>query len=636
MDYKPSIDGMRPRRDAPGAPPVPNNTVPSLNIAPTETVGQGGTGSSSEALLADMKRPGNQPINSDRSAPDPALPHRNRFMRLLSGYWHHKLWTLPLTLLVVAAALLAVPASRYPILAQAGMKRQYNVTVTDSKTDTPVSGAEVAIDGKTAETDSAGRANLTAGVGKHVMAIRKKYYQDASVDVFVGIKTAHNVMAVQVVATGRQVPLVILDKITGKGVAEASIKVLDTETKTDAKGMATVVLPTKEATQPATVTADGYNETNVNLQVTDKVVAANTFTLTPAGRIYFLSNQSGNIDVVSANLDGTGRKTVLAGTGNEDPNNTFLLASRDWTNLALLSKRDDSKDPKLYLITAKDGKLTTIDSDASQITLVGWSDHVFVYQAYRYNIKSWQAGQSVLKSYDADSNKLATIDQSSAAGTEPQYIHQSLAFVNIVGSRVVYGFAWDDVYGNYAPNNLGGQKNDIMSANVNGSNKQTLREIPITNGITYSYMTSVLSKPQVLYIQTSAGAQPAVYYTYQYSNNSVTQSDILTDSTYQHAQASYTTYLISPTDKASFWDQPRDGKNTLFAGDYAGGNGKQIGQPDAYSPYGWYTDDYLLVQKGDSELYIMPAAGGAPLKLSDYYKPPHSSLYGYGGGYGGL
>ena len=31
--------------------------------------------------------------------------------------------------------------------------------------------------------------------------------------------------------------------------------------------------------------------------------------------------------------------------------------------------------------------------------------------------------------------------------------------------------------------------------------------------------------------------------------------------------------------------------------------------------YGWYSDDYLLVSKGASELYIMPVTGGQPLKV---------------------
>ena len=75
--------------------------------------------------------------------------------------------------------------------------------------------------------------------------------------------------------------------------------------------------------------------------------------------------------------------------------------------------------------------------------------------------------------------------------------------------------------------------------------------------------------------------------------------------------------------------------NTLFIGDSSGGSGKQIATLSDYDTYGWYTDDYLLVSKNGSELYIMPVSGGTPIKISDYNKPAQN-FNGYGGGYGGL
>jgi len=79
--------------------------------------------------------------------------------------------------------------------------------------------------------------------------------------------------------------------------------------------------------------------------VTTDKVAANQFKLAPVGKVFFLSNAGGKIDVVSTNLDGTDRKVVLAGTGKEDRNNTVLLASSDWKYLALLSLRDGGNNP---------------------------------------------------------------------------------------------------------------------------------------------------------------------------------------------------------------------------------------------------------------------------------------------------
>ena len=100
----------------------------------------------------------------------------------------------------------------------------------------------------------------------------------------------------------------------------------------------------------------------------------------------------------------------------------------------------------------------------------------------------------------------------------------------------------------------------------------------------------------------------------------------------------YPTYLLSPNSLHTFWYEPRDGKNTLFTGTPNGEAGKEIASLSEYVPYGWYSDDYLLVSKNSSELYILPATGagetGQVLKISDYHKPAVSFL-GYGGGYGG-
>jgi hypothetical protein len=80
---------------------------------------------------------------------------------------------------------------------------------------------------------------------------------------------------------------------------------------------------------------------------------------------------------------------------------------------------------------------------------------------------------------------------------------------------------------------------------------------------------------------------------------------------------------------------PTDGKYNLFVGNQLGDDKKSVGTLGDYNTYGWYTDNYLLVSKSSSELYIMPKNGGAALKISDYFKPSQY-FSGYGGGYGGI
>lgn len=570
---------------------------------------------------------------SGKPLPEKKKAGGNPIARFFGGYWRRGWWTIPLTLLVIVGIVASVPQSRYPILAEF-MKRSFAITLTDSKTNTPVSGATVSLDGMTATTDSAGKVSFTARVGKRTLSVSKKYYQSTNVNVFVGISTQHNALSLALLATGRQVPIKVIDKISGQPVANALVSVLDTQARTDANGMLTIVLPTASPTQTVTISADGYSDLNGTVEITSDTVPANTFSLVAAGHVYFLSNLSGKLDVVATNLDGSDRKTVLAGTGSEDASNTVLLASRDWQFLALLSKRAGGSHAQLYLINTSSNQVTTMDSTAATFTLVGWSDHTFVYQALNDGVSAWQPGQTTLKSFNADTSKVVTIDQTDASGASGNYIYQNLSFVNLVSDRVVYGLAWSAYYGN-SNLDVGGKNNSIMSASVDGSNKKDLKDITLPTATTYTSLNAVLSKPNVLYIQSAVQSQPAVYYSYQYQNNTASQSSTITDATYNQAQQGYTTYLVSPTGKSTFWSQPRDGKNTLFTGDYYGNNAVQIASLSDYAPYGWFTDNYVLVQKGGSELYIIPVTGGTPLKISDYYKPSYS-YYGYGGGYGGL
>lgn len=577
--------------------------------------------------------------DGDSVMPDKQTPEASKgpgkFKRFFIGYWRRRRWTLALTVLALIGVLFVIPTTRYPLLAL-WVTQSYEIHVVDSKTNTPVSGAKVTLDGKTATTNNTGYAVLKSKVGKRTAAVSKQYYQSSSVSVFVGVSAGKNQANIHLDATGRQVPVKVVNKVTGKPISDAEIKVLNTDAKTDDSGVATIVLPTGAATRDATISADGYNNLATKVSVSSSAVSANTFALTPSGRVYFLSNLSGNIDVVSTNLDGSGRKTVVTGTGNEDPNTTVLLASKDWQYLTLLAKRDNAQNGKLFLFNTSNNQLTTIDGGSQDyINPVGWTDHTFVYTLVDNGVLSGGNGQTYLKSYNADSGKTTTIDQTSSGqsqvstqtGTQTNNVSQAIPFVNLVGSKVVYGLTWSSNPGTISTNN----DNEILSANLDGSDKANLKSIAIPQNTYSTFMSALISKPGSLQIQSSVGAQlPNVYYVYNANNNSVTQTNTISDSTYGQEEQDQITYLASPSGNQTFWAEQRDGKNTLFVGDGDGNNSNQIASLSDYTTYGWYSDKYLLVEKGGSELYIMPAGGGQALKISDYYKPPHN-YYGYGG-----
>jgi archaellum component FlaG (FlaF/FlaG flagellin family) len=299
-----------------------------------------------------------------------------KLKKFAHAYWARKKWTIPVSVVALLVLLLGVPFTRYPILGLA-LKKDVPVIVSDSVTGQPVTDASVSVGGLKTKTDNKGHAVVHLKVGKHLVSITKKYYKDYNREVFVGIMGQPEVRAGPV-ATGRQVPITVTDYITGKPLENAVIAASGSSAKTDKQGKATLVLSAKGTTAKATIKLTGYNDNSVSVLITARAITTNQFKLTPAGKLYFLSNLSGKIDVVKTDLDGKNRKTVLAGTGSEDTFSTSLLASRDWKYLALLSKRDGKQG--VYLINTTNDQTTNIDggSDAESITLVSWSNITYV------------------------------------------------------------------------------------------------------------------------------------------------------------------------------------------------------------------------------------------------------------------
>ena len=563
-------------------------------------------------------------------------PGESKWSRFKSWYKANNKLSVPLSIIVLLVLLLIIPQTRYAV-AGTVYKKNYTISVTDSVTNTPISGATISSGSISAQTGGDGRATLHMSVGKHNLSISKTYYDSQNLSVTVALLSQKTTPGVSFVANGRQVKITVTNTFTHQPLANADIKFADTDTKTDATGNALGIVPESTKSAKATLSLDGYNSANVNVQASDSQIEQNSFTLTPTGKIYFLSKLSGNIDVVKTDLDGKNRKTVLAGTGDEQDSNTVLLASRDWKYLALLSKRDNSN-PKLYLIDTSNDKVTTIDQGKATFTPVGWDEHYFVYQVDRSGILDWQSGASTLKSFNADSGQIIPMDSTAGMGTgnskfareNYDYYYQGNNNFYIINHRLIYSKSWSWSYSNDSL--VKNQSNTINSIGVDGSSPQTL--------LSYSYsdfLNSFLNDPQTIYYQLQASKEK--YYTFK---NGAVQLDSSIKNAYLKYQDTYDThtYLLSPNGQSVFWYDPRDGKNSLLLGEAGSAqNSTTIWRSADYTPYGWYTNDYVLISKNSSELYILPKSGVKgdikPYKITDYHKPDHN-FYGYGGGYGGI
>jgi hypothetical protein len=587
--------------------------------------------------MAEEEKPENVNPEPAAEAEKPAEQHKpttdSRIERFRAWYLERKKWTIPASAVLLILILAGVPWIRYNSVGLVH-KRNLDVKVVDSSAGTPVSGATVSVGSISAETGATGVATLHGvKVGHQKVTISKKYYQSMTVDVLAPILSQKTVPGFQLTATGRQVKVTVHNLINKNLLSDVDIDVAGISAKTDKNGSATIVLPAGISEQNAGISLNGFNDSKVAVKVSNDKIQENDFNLTPSGKVYFLSKLSGKIDVVKTNLDGTGRQTVLAGTGNEDDNNTVLLASRDWKYLALLSRRAGSN-ASLYLIDTSDDSLSTMDQGNADFTLAGWAGDSFVYTVTRNDVQQWQPNRQMLKSYNAQTKRITPLDQTGASGTSSSdFLSESFGNVYAYDDQLYYTKGWNQSYAYSSPGDIQKKAATFDSIKADGTSKRTIRSFtlqPVPNSPLFVGLDVRFENPEKIELSFYDGNDTQFFV---YANGQVkADSSITSDNFYA---SSYPTYLESPSANQTFWSESRDGKNTLFLGDEDGQNGKQVATLSDYNTYGWYTDNYLLVSKNSSELYAMSKDGKNVIKITDYHKPA-VSFPGYGGGYGGL
>ncbi len=544
---------------------------------------------------------------------------RSKLSKLFRGCRTHKRLAGSFGILLLLGILAVIPFTRYK-LAGLFVSRDITVYVVDSQTNQAVSGAEVVLQGKTVKTDGSGRAIFYAlKPGRSETRVIKKYYQDSSAVTTIGLRPMTYDQTVRATATGRQVPVRITNKITGKGLGGVTVQAGDAEAETNHDGEATIVVDASATTLKAQLTAEQYNQTQVNITVSQEVTA-NSFTMTPIGKLYFLSKKSGNIDVVKTDLDGAHRSVVLAGTGNEENSNTVLLASADWKFLALLARREGSR-AVLYLIDTSSDKLTQIDSENANMTLTGWSGHTLVYTSQSEILNDWQSGQTKLKRFNADTGTHDDVDQTAATGSSfDNYMTENFSDIYFVGEEIVYAKNWVGIH-----EDIDKKRSGIYAVSVNQSEKKRLKDF------SSSYLTLIKARPLELYIQQTNTINGESNF-FSYGSGVLTDNSHITPAKFTQY---HSLYVTSPTGQKTLWAEQHGSKQTLSVGDKNGSNGSEILNADQYLPYGWYSDEYILVSRSGSELYIGAAGalqgkGTVLQKVTDYHRPV-LGISGYGG-----
>jgi hypothetical protein len=471
----------------------------------------------------------------------------------------------------------------------------------------------VSLQGQQIQTDANGSSTFTAQKpGKHFVSANKKHYLDTGTIITVGLQNKTYAYTITLQATGRPVPVVVTNKISGQPVKGALVVAGDTQVTTDDSGSSEMVLDAGLATATATVSAEGYITMQADLTASEDR-AANTISLIPAGKVYVLSKQSGKLDVVKMNLDGTEREVSVPATGNEEVANTYIVPSSDW-KFAVLHARRDSGTPALYLLDTANDKLTEIDTTKALYNVVGWSGHRLVYSMQRTDVADWRAGKQEIKQFDASSGIAASIDKTTGqGGSYENYAAEYYTNIHIVNNQTLYTKQWA---GN-APD-IAKKQNALYASKLETNQQQTVR----------SFGTGLISTkqpaPNQLYLEYIEN-QRATYYIYQ--NESLAESSAVTQAVFRKIQPQF---FVSPGQNKTLWSEQVDGKyRTYVAGSDL--TNKQIRAADAsWMAYGWFGTDYILLSRADSELAVAhatePADVVTPQKITNYHRPPNREV----------
>jgi hypothetical protein len=510
---------------------------------------------------------------------------------------------------LIVIAIFATPYSRYYILGKF-VKNEYQFSVIDSTTKQEISNATINLDGKDLITDSNGQAKIILGLGNYDYTVKKPFYKSTTASMFVGL-TNKKAEPLKLVATGRQVPVTVLNKITGKPLSGALVSVFGTNAKTNKEGLTYIVLPTNDNGYLATVSATDYNDVTSHITVATNV-NTNTIRVVPKGSVYFMSNKDGKINVVRSNLDGSDPNVVLEGTGSEQSSSTHLYFSPDRKYLVLKAQRTgDHAD--LYNINTTTNQLTQIDGTDENFTPIGFNGNLFVYDEVSRSTDTSLASREQIKSYNPANQKLLVLDQNLVNGSNGNYGYQSFYNFELLPTLLVYNTQWT-VAGSFG---LATTNDTIRGVSPNGFNKKDYSTFP---AITTGAIGVVKYQPSALYFDVLDTSTNQNSY-YNFVNRTVTADSSLSPSTFSQT---YPAYYLSPSGEATLWTTSQNGQLSTYIGDQNGQNQQLVRLPVGYSSYQWYDNVYLLLSQG-GQLYISPSIGSfKPTLIGSYFSPVSS------------
>ncbi len=469
---------------------------------------------------------------------------------------------------------------------------QTTVTVTDKRTNKPVAGATVIINGKKQVTDASGKAVVTSLTsGEFTLSIDSDNYKPLQQSLT--LKRGDNpvMVALETKVEFFNASGTVKNAISEEVVGGVTVTTKSGPVSTDGEGKFQLA-DVQTGDLEITLEKSGFEKKTAKVTlVKDEPV---NLTLYPSGRVVFVSNRdAGKRGLYSSNYDGSDIKQIVK--RSEDTEDYGVIASPDGNKLLFLSTRekrritsDTQYEPSLYLVNTNGDNLIQL-SKGFRIRDVSWSN------SNKY--VSWLAGagekeyNNNLYIYTLDSKQTTKLNDNGSAN-ESSFNHKGTAI------------AWEQDSGSGDPNaGVGLFYRDLSKKD----NKQIGDKNP--------------------YAVAFSDDDSKIQYTYYDNGSPRSQQYTIANQKYEDytpAPGTKSDKVTSPDGRHYAYTQTRDGKTDVFVSNSDGNNEKRLtnlgtvtGQPRWDS-----SNSYLMFDSektGETAKYIVAMTGAPARKVTDVF-----------------
>jgi len=313
-------------------------------------------------------------------------------------------------LAMILVAIFVIPTTRYYLLNNLGVRSSASLMVVDSKTNFPISGVKVSVQGQEYTSNDAGKvmaSNLK--LGKTTILFQKRSFGEQRQTVIIGWGSNPINKPFALEPAGNKYSIYVKDWISKKGIDGAVVISEDSRVTTDKNGLAEITIA-ESAPKKIKIETTDYREENFDLLEQEQKIEVS---LVPASALFFINEEKGTLNLEKVDLDGKNKVTVFGGSGSEIEERISIMAqpSSQRQIAAFVSTRSGIKNSDGYLLSdlyIVEGKKKiankVIGTTSEKIQLLGWDNNKIIFIKTVSGPSAAQDGRQRIVAYDIDSD----------------------------------------------------------------------------------------------------------------------------------------------------------------------------------------------------------------------------------------